>query len=204
MRVLTSSVVLVSLGLTASGCVPRLYSDDFGDTNIEPCAWEAPTNRWPSRDPGCPEDPTGYAAGNLIPDFRLPDQYAETVALWQFTGQITVVDISTMWCAPCQELAESTEDLWTTYRDQGVVITTVLPQDVSGNPPDDADLNEWADGFGITAPVIGDDMTWATGAVPDNQFPVLLIVGRDLRIRERVTTISHQALEDAVERALEE
>ena len=204
MRVLSTSVAIVALATCSSACVPRLYSDTFGETDVTPCAWDPPTNRWPTSDPGCPEKEQGYAVGNVIPDFRLPDQHGDIVSLWQFSGLITVVDISTMWCAPCQELAESTEELYAHYRDEGVAVNTVLPQDGGGNPPDNADLNEWAEGFGITAPVIGDDMTWATGAVPDGQFPVLLIVGRDLVVRERVATISHEALEDAVDRALAE
>lgn len=197
------SVVVPALTLALSGCVPRLYSPSTDDTDDGTCAWEAPTNPWPSADPGCPTA-QGFQPGQVVPDFRLPDQFSNTVAMWQFSGLVTVVDISTMWCAPCQELAESTQEMYDTFKDDGAMILTVLPQDTAGNPPDDADLDMWSEGFGITAPVLGDDGTWTNAAVPDGQYPVLLVVGADLKVREKVVPPTHDNLEAAVERALAE
>ena len=97
-----------------AGCVPHYTSPpDSGDTG-DAWVWVPPDNDWPMSAPPEGLEGTGFDEGEVLPDFRLPDQYDQTVALWQFYGMVLVVDISTMWCGPCQNLAEDAE---ATYQD---------------------------------------------------------------------------------------
>jgi hypothetical protein len=80
---------------------------------------------------------------------------------------------------------------------------TLLPQDQAGEIPDNADLNAWADQFGITAPVLADDEGWSYQIVPDNTYPRIMIVGRDMRVLvDQVTPAEDTAIRAAIEAAL--
>lgn len=186
-------------------CVPRLYTIGDSDTDVTP--WTQPANEWPAAAP--PEDlvASGWLPGQTVPDTRLVDQHGNTVSLWQFYGRVVLVDVSTMWCAPCRDLAAHTEETQLDYADQGFTYQSVLSEDVEGDPPDQEDLNLWADSFGIeSSPVVSDATREIAGALtPNNVFPVLLVVGRDLKVAEWITTSppTDEAVRAAIEAHLE-
>lgn len=205
--------VLVSSILLAAGCIPRLYSlEPTVDTTtpIGSCpAWVAPTNTW---DTAAPPECTvgeGYENGQIVPDSRLTDQFGDEVSVWQFAGDIILIDVSTIWCAPCQQLGAGTEEVWQAYRDYGFTYVTILQADLEGDEVDPEDLDLWVNGFyesgaseaPISAPVL-DDSDKTVGVVQADQYPALIVVGRDLRVIERVTETTEEAVRAAVERAL--
>jgi len=187
---------LLVVTLLSTGCIPRLYGEEH--------TWEPPLNSWDLAEPPGDLVGEGWGVGDVAPDFRLTDQFGDSVSLWQFYGQVLLVDISTMWCAPCQELAKHTEATWQDYRDQGFVYLTVLQEDVEGGPVEQEDLTKWADTFGITAPVLDDSTKGATGsAIQQGIFPAVLVVGRDMRVIERVNPVEEKRVRAAIEAALE-
>jgi peroxiredoxin len=145
----------------------------------------------------------GWDVGQIAPDFRLLDQHGDSVSLWQFYGKVIVVDISTMWCAPCQDLAVGTQDTYQRHIDDMMYIT-ILHENLGGEAPTDDDVNRWADDFGITAPVLADGDTETGSAVLAGSYPALLVVNRDLTVNERVSNPEEALLEAAIEAALEE
>jgi len=152
-----------------------------------------------------PEDLTeeGFHEGEVLPDFLLPDQFGDSVSVWQFYGNVLVVDISTMWCGPCQELAQEAEATSQDYAPEGFTYLTVLPEDVEGQPPDQADLNTWVDAFDLTSPVVSDaDKSYTAPAVPNGQYPVVLVVDREMRVATVVSPPTDQALREAIEAEL--
>jgi hypothetical protein len=141
------------------------------------------------------------------------DQHGDTVSLWQFYGDVIVFDVSTMWCRPCQQLAIGTEDLWQAFKDDGVVYVTALLQNTTDGPVSVEELNQWAalpaaDDDGaydlITAPIVSDPQgrSGSIEAVRNNQYPAVLLIGRDMRVVERVEPVSHENVHAAVEAAL--
>jgi len=62
--------------------------------------------------------------GDKIPDFPLPTQAGDTVALKSLSGKkLTILDIWASWCAPCRrENREVLAPLWDNYRDKGLQI----------------------------------------------------------------------------------
>lgn len=183
--------MLVSLVL---GCVPHLYTD------ADP--WIAPENSWPVGDVPAETAGEGYGTGEVIPELVGPDQHGDQVSLWQFHGLVTVVDISTIWCSPCQELAKTTEETSNHFLDDGVIYVTVLAQDLEGQPPEVDDLQFWADSFGISAPVVGDQGDWWQGATPDQSFPQIMVLNPDLTVCTRDVDATDAALRDAIEGCL--
>lgn len=183
--------------LILTACVPHLYSDiDQGEP------WQAPENSWPVGDTPSDLVAGGFSTGDVVPELLGFDQHDDDVSSWQFYGHTVVLDISTMWCAPCQELAKDVEETAHHYEDDGVIYITVLPENLEGSPPDLDDLNAWADNFGITAPVIADHDGWHLAAVPDGGFPRILVVGQDMTVCAPDVEANDPAVRAAIETCL--
>jgi hypothetical protein len=183
--------------LLATACTPHLVSNDTGSDE-----WIAPDNDWGVQAPPIDLEGEGFSVGQVPHDFRLVDQHGQEVSLWQFYGSVIMLDISTMWCRPCQVIASEVTETWHDYRDEGFIYLTILPEDVEGNDPDDEDLNAWADGFGIEAPVLGDDGTYAYAVEPNNLWPVLMLIDRDMVILADRVEPTDEAIRGAIEQSL--
>jgi len=188
--------------LFAAGCVPRLYSEGPVQTGGN---WEPPENTWGVGEPPASLRGTGFDPGEVPPDFRLTDQLGDEVSLWQFYGQVVLFDVSTVWCAPCRDIAAEAQATQDDYGAEGFVYLTVLQQDIDGDPPKLDDVQEWSEVFGIVgAPVVGDDATPSATlpAIQFGQYPAVLLLDRDLVVRERVTPVTDEAIRQAIEAAL--
>jgi len=196
---------LVVVGLLASGCVPELVSPNPPDL----ADWACPDNSWPCEVPiegiASPAGGFGFFPGNTIPRGALVDQHGNTVDPWQFWGKVLVVDVSTMWCSPCRQIACYAQHTHESYEADGVVYLTVLPQNTHGGPPSIDDLNDWARDFKLTAPILSDpDHRWSRAATPTNSFPALVVANRELIVQARVEVSGPAAAVDlAVRREIE-
>ena len=203
------------LGLTAavlvSGCAPHLYSPDDTDP---PAVWVAPENTWPVSAPPDGLTGEGMEVGQTVLDVRGTDQFGDEVSLWQFSGSVVLLDISTLWCSPCQDLARTAEATYQDYRDQGFVYFTDLHENLDGGPCSQDDLNAWAafpaqndDPYDlITAPLVSDPKgrSGSIAAVRQGTYPALLVVGRDLKVAKRIDSPSDEAVRAAIEGVLAE
>ena len=187
-----------------SGCVPHLYSSAVDDS--APSEWTLPTNTW--KQCGEPsssfyDETTGYDVGELFPDARVEDQKGDTVSVWQFTGCVTVIDLSTSWCGPCQQLATQVDEMYAEYDDDGLAYVTLLSQDEGNNDTDQQDLVDWSEHFGVTTtPILADHVyTWEIlgGNVA---FPRVLLLDRDMRVLNDNVGQTHDVIEAAVRDAL--
>lgn len=189
---------LVAL-LFLPACVPVLHSPDATKTGSE---YVLPENTWTQAQPPAELEAGGYGVGDVIEDFAMPDQFWDTTTLWQFYGNVILLDVSTMWCSPCQDIAAEVQATADDYRDEGFVYVTVLAQDMGSDPPDQDELNQWGDFFSIAEPILSDQEGWYEGAVPSNTFPGILVVGRDLHITARDIAPNDEAIRAAIEAAL--
>ncbi len=177
--------LFATFSLAFLGCTPVLTSHP--DTGILDSGWEweSPENSWPSQEPPNGLVGEGFAEGQVPPDFRFQDQFGDTVSLWQFYGLVVVMDFSTMWCSPCQELAADVDATYTEYKDQGFIYVTILPENVTREIPTQDDLMNWADYFQITAPVLADDSGYTYAIVSgDDGFPWIIVLDRELTVYE--------------------
>ena len=148
----------------------------------------------------------GFGVGDVVPETRMLDQTGEEISLRDFDGDVVLLDISTMWCAPCQEVASHAEETFLDYRDDGFMYVTVLQEDVHAKPPNQGDLEEWASSFGMTSPVLADggapEERITASAIENGQFPAILIIDRKGKVVERVGATDDATVRSAIERAL--
>jgi thiol-disulfide isomerase/thioredoxin len=146
----------------------------------------------------------GFEEGDAPPAFSLLDQYGEAHELAAYAGSVVLLDVSTMWCAPCQELAKTTQATADAYRERGFLYLTVLQQDVEGGPVELADQQEWADAFAIVEPILDDsaDPPALDGVIGDAGYPVVLVVDREGIIGRRVDAPVEETVLEAIEDVL--
>ncbi len=170
------------LALLATACTPQLYSP-VDTAEAEDWSWEAPENGWTTNAPPEGLVGEGWAEGDVVPDFLLMDQHGDMVSLWQFYGTVIVLDHSTYWCAVCQTLAQDVDETWLEYEDQGFMYLSLLSQDLEGDVPGIDVLQEWAEYFDITAPILSDDAGIADIVVGSAEgFPRLQLIDREMHM----------------------
>lgn len=178
-------------------CIPVLVSpgDDVSSEYVKP------VNAWPAAESVPALVGEGFAEGEVVEHWTGLDQNGQDVDLWQFYGQVWVLDISTIWCQPCQDIAAEAQATADDYAADGFVYVTLLAEDKDGEVPDEADLDFWADTFGITQPVVS-DTAQSSADLTGGQFPFVAVVGRDLTVSARVEVPSDEAIRAAIDAAL--
>jgi thiol-disulfide isomerase/thioredoxin len=81
-------------------------------------------------------------------DFTLLDELGHTRSLYEFRGKAIMLDLSAVWCVPCNIEADVLEGLHQDYRDRGVQVLTVLMDDAQGNyegRPNPPECRQWSD-----------------------------------------------------------
>ncbi len=184
--------------LLLSGCIPVLTTPGEAVSKD----YVKPDNAWPAADSVPELEPEGYAVGELVEHQAALDQNGQSVDFWQFYGNVWVLDVSTIWCQPCQDLARTLQETADLYKDDGFVYVTVLAEDLDGAVPDEADLDYWVDTWGILDQPVLEDSEGFTAALTGGQFPLLLVVGRDLRVAARVDLPEDALLREAIEDTL--
>ncbi|MBX2798567.1 MAG: TlpA family protein disulfide reductase [Myxococcales bacterium] len=109
---------------------------------------------WPVA--ACDLTPSGTQVGDVIPDFTGLDQFGDEVHLHDFCDKHVLLTTGAFWCRPCLDLAERLESLYREYQDRGLFVVTLMYEDYGGLPPDLEDLQQWADRFDLTTPVLAD------------------------------------------------
>lgn len=187
--------------LLLAACVPHLTTKDGAVDDTGP-SWAPPENTWAQNVPPDDLEGEGCSRGEVVPEFRLMDQHGDEVSLWQFYGMVVVLDVSTMWCGPCQDLAEEVQATSDDYAEEGLIYITILAQDLAASPPDREELAYWADYYGITDPVVSDDQGWYTCVVPDDSFPGVIVVDRRMRSSGLVPGPTDEQIRAAIEEVL--
>ena len=133
--------------------------------------------------------------GDKACNFLLTDQNGKTWELYDYEGQVIMLDFSASWCYPCQLAAEHTQALQDEYADDGVqVVTILIDGPTPGEEPTEYDIDRWVSTHNITtAPVLQGsrakmlDSQDGTVAIPGvtgyllNAYPTYIYIGKDLK-----------------------
>lgn len=192
---------LSTAALLSVGCTPHLMSVQEEITGAN---WATPENKWEVTPPPADLVGEGFAKGQVPFDFRMISQTGDEVGLWQFYGSVIILDISTMWCSPCRKIAADVRDTYLSYREDGFMYVTLLPEDVEGQVPDLAELNDWANAFDIgdAVPVLQDKQGYSYTVEPNALYPAVLLIDREMRIVAERLSPDDEVIRAAIEDVL--
>jgi len=147
--------------------------------------------------------------GDKACNFRLTDQTDTTWDLYSHTGDVIVLDFSTVWCPPCQAAGYYTQAIQDDYESEGVQFVTILIDGaVGGTAPTAEEIDEWVDVHGITtAPVLQgsrDKMFDSTGieGYSLGAFPTYIYIGRDMKFYGGHIGFSDEYVRERIEEGL--
>ncbi len=180
----TRLAMLGALGaLLACGCSPR--------NSLVPVAsvgGECPESSWPAP----PDSAAGYAGsgasvGEHIGGWTLEDQHGCATDWTQFLGAVTVLDVSSVWCGPCNEAAATSMEVFDAIRAENKAswMITVLVQDEFAAPATVGDAEEWTERYALEYPVVVDQGESVRGAYGVIAFPVFLFIAPTGEVYER-------------------
>ncbi len=178
--------------------------EEDGSDPTNPFSWPG-DGIWPNLSLGAP-DGEEYAVGEVFPNFRAYDEWENELRLDHFFGEVILVDFSAGWCGPCNEVAETAEELWEEYREDGFVIIHAMVDDWTyGGDSDPRFLHEWSDTHELTFPVLGvnadgegdirsvSEDLYAAG-INQGYIPFMLLIDQDLVLDTVYTDGGNDAL----------
>lgn len=147
---------------------------------------------WASVFAGCSQDNSkiidwetcSQSMGDHPCDFTLLDQNGKEFNLYDHHGKIIIIDLSAMWCGPCQYAATEVEHLQKKYNED-IVYVTLLLENGNYNPPTQSNVESWARVFEIeTAPVLGASRNFVSNdpnqGWPLAAWPQFYIINKDM------------------------
>ncbi|QKY71507.1 peroxiredoxin [Lentibacillus sp. CBA3610] len=125
------------------------------------------------------EDTVGIEEGDLAPDFQLETMEGEHVKLSDLRGQRVMVNFWATWCPPCRA---EIPDMQKFYENKDVEILAVNLTDTES---DRSDVEEFAEAYDMTFPVLMDENTEVADKYQIQPIPTSFMIDSDGRIQFR-------------------
>jgi peroxiredoxin len=135
------------------------------------------------------------AAGDYENDFELKDLDGKSISISDFRDKTVVLNFWATWCPPCKKEIPDFIEVYSEYRDRGVVFIGISNED-------SAILRSFAEDFGINYCILVDSINitgqWGIRAIPTT----FILDGNGRIIFENVGMMSRDQLTGALEEAL--
>jgi peroxiredoxin len=118
--------------------------------------------------------------GQVAPDFRFRDQTGQQFSLFDFRGQVVLVNFWATWCTPCREEMPSLQSLVRQMESRGLMLIA-LSVDESWSP-----VNEFIHESGIAFPVFDDFDKQIANRYGTFKFPETYVVDKRGRVALKV------------------
>jgi thiol-disulfide isomerase/thioredoxin len=159
-----------------------------------------------------PEEPWAFATwedcsqvvGDHPCNFTLLDQDNKEVSLYDFYGSTIILDLSAMWCSPCQAAGSDVQDTIERFASEDIRYVTVLIENLQGNPLTQDDVQSWALNLGIeTEPILQGSRDFlnsdATIGWPLESWPTFILITSEMKIHTFQKGYSQQILDMLIE-----
>tara|TARA_R100000008_G_scaffold50711_1_gene30344 strand:+ start:228 stop:875 length:648 start_codon:yes stop_codon:yes gene_type:complete len=184
-------VACTTLVFKLAACNPTLVTDSNTD-GVVPRVDDSAVRYDPTTDRSwvtweeCSQKPGDHPC-----NFTLMDQHGDMVELYDHHGKIIIVDLSSIWCVVCNNIAAKGEEFVADYGAENVVWLTILVDGGTwGVPPTLEEIQHWAAVYGLTGPVLlGDrslvDLTAETG-YPVSGWPTLVVIDQEMVLQHGI------------------
>ena len=115
----------------------------------------------------------GSEEGFIMTNFSAMNQNAQNISLYDFFGQVVLINFSADWCPPCRTEAPQLNTLFNTYRDSGFKVISVL---FSG------DNATWANDYSLEYSVLDDRLRLIYNIYRTGYVPVNILINRNGQI----------------------
>ncbi|MCZ7584433.1 MAG: TlpA family protein disulfide reductase [Deltaproteobacteria bacterium] len=140
---------------------------------------------------------------DAFPDMTWTDHEGNPLRLYDFFGDVVILNGGAGWCVPCREEAPLLEsDLYQVYKDDGFTIIELMVENNDGREPDLAFINEWRDEYGITYPIVLDPEWTLEPYFIEDSLPFSLFLDRDLVPRYKSHGYDRDAYRQLIESLL--
>ena len=101
--------------------------------------------------------------GDTIYNFSLKDVDGNCIELYDYLGDVILLDSMAAWCSGCQADTDNLQtDFWETYQQYGFVAMQLYAQNRGGGLPSQFSLQNWITTYSITFPLLADpNYGWA-------------------------------------------
>ena len=175
-----------SLVLVLVNCAPEITTTDDPIVDVPTPQVDDTAQRTDSEDRSwvtweeCSQKPGDHPC-----NFELRDQHADMVELYDFHNKVIVIDLSSIWCVVCQNIATKGEEFVADYGDEDFVwITILIDGPTYGVPPTLTEILTWVTNYNITGPVLAGDRSLvdlnAETGYPITGWPTLVVIDQDM------------------------
>ena len=165
-------------------CSPRGGPVDTADDDALTDVVDVP----PLYDPGVNWEICGSAEGEHPCNIIAIDHNGDEFDLYANYGSLVVIDLSAMWCGPCNSAGAHAQEVQDQYANDDLVYVTVLIENRHGVPPSEVDIQQWAADYGnTTSPVVPGNrgmLASSGGSWELTSWPTFFYIDREMVIRD--------------------
>ena len=140
-------------------------------------------------------------------NFSLVDQHGNSVELYDYYDKVIVIDLSSIWCVVCQNIATKGDELVALHGEENFIwITILIDGSIYGVPPTPEEIQSWVEAFNIQTPVLSGDRTMidlsAETGYPVTSWPTLVVINKDMVLVNGINGWNESVIRSWIEASL--
>jgi len=133
----------------------------------------------------------GTEENTIAVNFTSTDQNGNNISLYDYQGQVILIDFTADWCGPCRQKAETAEQFYQQYKNRGFIYILIV---IEGDP------KVWADTYGLTFPVLDDNAQTIYNQYRKSDIPLPHVLDRNCTIRYKAVGFNKDEVEAVIQK----
>jgi peroxiredoxin len=135
----------------------------------------------------------GAEEGSIMANFSAMNQNTQNISLYDFFGQVVLINLSADWCGPCRSEAPQLNTLFNTYRNRGFHVISLLSS---------GDNTTWANEYSLEYPVLDDRLQLIYKIYRTGYVPVNILINRNGHILYKRSGYNEFEIEEWIKKFL--